>query len=89
MSTFVKLKIEQGLSRRVSAQQFPLEEDDGYAGKVTEEHDGGDMAQVPSEVDLLQTHGDDSGSWPDDEHAATHTGTVGEQEPEDAVLNEG
>ena len=32
---------------------LPLEEDDCYAGKVAEEHDGSDMAEIPAEIDFF------------------------------------
>ena len=66
-------------------QQQRLHEDDCDAGCVAEEGHQGDIFQVPGEVYLLQAHGYHASCRTDDEDAATHTGTVGEEQPEEAV----
>ena len=60
----------------------PVAED---AGKIAYEGNPCDFLHVPAEGDLLEAHHDHTGSRTDDEHRTAHTGTIGQQLPEDAV----
>lgn len=47
-----------------------------------------DPFQIPDKVDSFQSHHDDSGNRTDDQHAATHSGAVGEELPEHAYAED-
>lgn len=65
-----------------------LEQDDDDAAHVANQRQRGDAFEVPREGNLLKSHGHDAGCRADDEDAAAHAGAVGQQVPEDAVLEE-
>ena len=53
--------------------------------KITSSSDPSDFLHVPSEGNLFKTHCHYACGTTDDEHRTTHTSTVSQQLPEDAV----
>ena len=72
---------KRSLSKDKCALQ-PIDED---ASEIACEGHPGNALHIPAEGDLLKAHDDHTGSRADDQHRAAHTGTVGQQLPEDAV----
>ena len=60
----------------------PIGED---TSEVAHEDNPCDFLHVPTEGNLLQAHDNNTSGRADDEHRTTHTSTVGEQLPEDAI----
>ena len=58
---------------------------DEDAGQIARSGNPRDALHVPAEGDFFQAHGHHAGSTADDEHRAAHTGTIGEELPEDTI----